>query len=248
MKTIGFASVLAGFLAVSTGDVQAQDGWSGFYAGIESGIAHNVVDFSGTKTVVPPPVVETKPVFLRTFYSEELVPFVVRMVKVVKAVKPQKQAMKSRKERNAVMAGGYAGYDRQVGNLVIGGMVDMNLVNAKRMQFNSDVNASYDMNWVATARVRAGWAVNDRLLVYATGGGAMASVTRSFTGPKGTVSGQTKVKGLVVGGGAELHLPGNWSLKGEYLHFKLGKTADGNSQTRMTTKLDTFKVGIAYRF
>jgi outer membrane immunogenic protein len=89
------------------------------------------------------------------------------------------------------------------------------------------VVASHDLDWFATARLRAGFLLTDTILVYATGGLAVADVNSVFTAGLvgfGTVSASasdTKF-GWVLGGGAEAALSRNWSVKAEYLYLDLG--------------------------
>src|ERR1700756_2091547 len=72
-------------------------------------------------------------------------------------------------------------------------------------------------NWLATARGRAGWAV-DRVLLFATAGGACANVQTTLNGttPSHTQSGWT------AGAGIEWAFADNWTAKVEYLYVNLG--------------------------
>jgi outer membrane immunogenic protein len=94
-----------------------------------------------------------------------------------------------------------------------------------------------EMDYFATIRGRAGIAF-DRVLVYATGGAAMADIenTADFSSPRlgptqffGQRS-ETQV-GYTVGGGVEFALPAGFLLgsaatfKTEYLYYDVGKTS-----------------------
>jgi outer membrane immunogenic protein len=92
--------------------------------------------------------------------------------------------------------------------------------------------------WFATARVRAGFAPWERVLIYGTGGVAWANFTSKtavtfatiapdvFLGPQpfsgathvGSIS--TNQLGWVAGGGIEWALTNNWSVKAEYLYLR----------------------------
>src|SRR5262249_10779650 len=75
-------------------------------------------------------------------------------------------------------------------------------------------------NWLATARGRAGYAA-DRVLLYATAGGAFANGQTNFTGP--TTS--HPQSGWTAGGGIEWAFADNWTAKVEYLYVNLGNTS-----------------------
>jgi outer membrane immunogenic protein len=89
---------------------------------------------------------------------------------------------------------------------------------------------SAGLQWLGTARLRAGYAF-DRALVFATGGVAFGGIkaessASEFDGANtdlfaGSASG-TKV-GYALGGGVEYAFAANMSLKAEYLYYDLGK-------------------------
>jgi outer membrane immunogenic protein len=82
-------------------------------------------------------------------------------------------------------------------------------------------------DWLLTARGRVGWTVSN-WLIYATGGLAMSrvSVINSFSDTAigaDQAAVYSKIKfGWTVGGGMEVALTRNWSVKGEYLYVDLG--------------------------
>ncbi len=85
------------------------------------------------------------------------------------------------------------------------------------------------MDFFGTVRGRLGY-VFDRTLIYATGGFAYGDVRNSvnFTGAAGQLqfTGATdKIEtGYTVGGGIEHAFAPNWTVKGEYLYYDLGRT------------------------
>jgi outer membrane immunogenic protein len=89
----------------------------------------------------------------------------------------------------------------------------------------NNYNTTTKINWLATVRARAG-VVADRVLIYATGGWAVAGVKSTLNDlyPARTVTttSSTTYSGWTVGGGAEVALARNWSVKGEYLYVNLG--------------------------
>jgi outer membrane immunogenic protein len=97
-------------------------------------------------------------------------------------------------------------------------------------------NEQVALQWFSTVRARVGIAVQDRVLLYATGGLAMGkvnsqgSVTTSssltdVTNPAWIGSNSTVKTGFVVGGGAEWAFHDHWSVKAEYLWYDLGSTS-----------------------
>jgi outer membrane immunogenic protein len=85
------------------------------------------------------------------------------------------------------------------------------------------------IQWFGTVRGRVGW-TDGPILYYATGGlayGHIKADLRDDTIPLGTgvttsaSFGQTNV-GWTAGAGAEAHIYGNWTAKGEYLYVDLG--------------------------
>jgi outer membrane immunogenic protein len=132
------------------------------------------------------------------------------------------------------------------------------------------VIASFDQDqlveWFGTLRARFGATLTPRVLVYATGGAAVAGLVTSGNvygfDPSGnpttnsfkniTING-----GWTVGGGVEARLCGNWTGKIEYLYLNLGSMTTGvNNQdvmtltaafnSRITDKL--IRGGINYKF
>jgi outer membrane immunogenic protein len=90
------------------------------------------------------------------------------------------------------------------------------------------------LDWFSTARVRAGWAVWDRVLVYATGGlvvGALDANTTLNSGgllnavglPNDFFGAYRKNRiGWTAGGGFEWAFAQNWTAKAEFLYLDLG--------------------------
>jgi outer membrane immunogenic protein len=79
-------------------------------------------------------------------------------------------------------------------------------------------------DWIGTGRARLGYAVADHWLVYATGGFAVTRAT--LTAADETLGfAQTDSRtqwGWTAGGGVEVALNPNWSLKAEYLYTDFG--------------------------
>jgi outer membrane immunogenic protein len=70
--------------------------------------------------------------------------------------------------------------------------------------------------WLATARARVGYAA-DRVLFYATGGGAFGNIQ---SGVSGNFQSSTE-PGWTAGAGVEAAFTDNWTARAEYLYFDL---------------------------
>ncbi len=103
--------------------------------------------------------------------------------------------------------------------------------------------------WLSTVRARAGYAA-DRVLFYATAGGAFGSVNADNVGfavDKSTQAGWT------AGAGVEVALADNWTVRAEYLYVDLGNLTCNLSclaVTGTTVKFDTslVRAGLMYKF
>lgn len=135
------------------------------------------------------------------------------------------------------VGGGEAGYNYQIGRAVFGFEADFQYMGLRgaagltsvyptsKTSFN--VNTEVSTNWLATARPRVGFAVTDRLMVYATGGLAVTDdrfgQTAGLGGPYTVASSSTNRIGGVVGAGMEWAVNQHWSAKAEYLYADFGK-------------------------
>jgi outer membrane immunogenic protein len=87
---------------------------------------------------------------------------------------------------------------------------------------------SIGLDWLATARGRIGYLITPTALLYFTGGAALADVAYSASAtnePPSTYIASTSFKktvgGYVLGGGIEWALWSRWSLRTEYLFYRL---------------------------
>jgi outer membrane immunogenic protein len=135
--------------------------------------------------------------------------------------------------------GGLLGYNWQQGSFVYGVEGDWSWIGARTNQFiptigggGVSLSTSYDVNWLATLRGRAGLAF-DATLAYVTGGAAVGHVKNSAdaigTGilNSGQVASftqkQTKV-GWTAGVGVEHMFSQHWTARAEFRYVDLGKT------------------------
>jgi outer membrane immunogenic protein len=136
-------------------------------------------------------------------------------------------------DMNGVIGGGHIGYNLQFGHWVWGieGTVDGADLNKT---FTVGIcplfcgTATTDLGLQGSIRGRLGYAF-DRLLVYGTGGAAIADITNTydttaFGGGFASIE-QTRV-GWTAGAGLEYALDNNWSVRTEYRFSDFGKVVD----------------------
>jgi outer membrane immunogenic protein len=129
-----------------------------------------------------------------------------------------------------VLGGLQVGYNFQSGKIVYGVEADFGLSSAKASKSGVAGAFSYTGNTgiesLGTARLRLGYAFDNNLMAYATGGLAYAKTRDSFQasafgGSYSWVSPGWRA-GYTVGGGLEYMLNQKWSVKGEALYYDLG--------------------------
>ena len=135
------------------------------------------------------------------------------------------------------LAGGQIGYDWQLGNSVIGIEGDLSYMDADgEGSFLPYPNNPGSPAWeikseiemFGTLRGRLGILMTPDLLVYATGGLAFARVSSEISpvydhGSNGHATDEKTHLGWTIGTGLEYRLDQGWTLRGEYLHAKLGE-------------------------
>jgi outer membrane immunogenic protein len=136
-----------------------------------------------------------------------------------------------------------AGYNWQSGNWVAGIESDFNYFGlnestSSTAPYPPAIGGSFTItshlrtDWLATARPRLGWAV-DNWLVYVTGGVAVTRLKTDYTfsdtlNGRFLADGASKIKaGWTVGGGLEWMFPSwsRWTAKVEYLYTDLGNVS-----------------------
>lgn len=162
------------------------------------------------------------------------------------------------------VAGGQVGANWQTGILVLGVEADYQWSGISRTTaigcgIGCVVTEKVGMTGFGTVRGRIGTAF-DRVLVYATAGGAWVMAQDEATVTVGALSGQLgKVSlsgaGWVAGGGLEVALDPNWSVKGEYLYLATSRLSGTGSVAFVgPVRIDVDahahigRVGIDYRF
>ena len=230
MLRVGMTSRLGGSDSMTSASIaslfspgEGHTDWSGFYAGATG--AYNFAEFSGTTTALDGttggyPALESPDLNV-----------------------------------GALSFGLQAGYDYQLGGNIVAGVVGdiakteisatqvtfaterstgTNTSNLNRTRQFEAVQKS-EIEWLSTLRGRLGYAFNDRLMIYATGGLAIMRQNEErtqwvgaksspglFSAVNKTVAAFTESEtltrtGYVIGGGAEYDLGDGWALNGEYL-------------------------------
>jgi outer membrane immunogenic protein len=214
--------------------------WTGFYAGVNAGWVQNQsrVDnrgFSGTN-----------------------------LDAALNAAFPARLGSTS---RSGFIGGVQAGYNQQFGMFVAGIEADINWLGDRRSTTsttrlgNVNVGTRSRTDWLGTARLRAGVAI-DRLMVYGTGGLAFGAPNHRTTVSIGgatthTGSSDDMKAGWTLGGGAEFAFTDNVTMKAEYLYYDLGRTTvtanpvganTGTLRTRYDNNGHIARVGLNYKF
>lgn len=125
---------------------------------------------------------------------------------------------------DGALAGGTLGANFQSGQFVFGVEADGDWTDIKGTTSNGDCAAGScqtSNDWLATVRGRVGYAF-DRVLLYATGGGAAGDVKATVSSPGvPTISTDSTEFGWTAGAGVEVGLTENITAKAEYLYVDL---------------------------
>ena len=120
---------------------------------------------------------------------------------------------------DGALVGGTVGFNLQAGPIVWGVEGDIGLadISGGAACPVAGIACSVRNRWLGTARGRLGWAIYN-WMPYITGGMAFGEVQVSAlpTGSQSTTHG-----GWTLGGGVEVALSRNWSMKAEYLYVQL---------------------------
>lgn len=127
-----------------------------------------------------------------------------------------------------------AGYNFQLEKFVVGVHADFGGLGLEGSDAQSvdvsggvaSVRAEFETDWMATLRARAGYLITEDLLIFATGGAAVADVTfkhdfdfeNIFAVLDAPFSETETLWGWVAGLGMEMALSDRWSLGAEYLY------------------------------
>ena len=163
------------------------------------------------------------------------------------------------------------GYNWQMGNFVLGVEADAQAANVEGSASQTfpfvpiatvEADASTELDWFGTARLRLGYVPTERLLIYGTGGFAFGETTTNasyavtgLVNLSDSLSEKTSRTGWAAGAGAEYALTDNWTVKAEYLYTDLGEEDVLNiDETALSASLNsdvkfhTVRLGVNYKF
>lgn len=165
---------------------------------------------------------------------------------------------------DGILGGAQIGYNHQFGFVVGGVEADFSLtgIDGEVTRFCGGpcdppniFETEYD--WLATVRGRLGLAFG-RVLVYGTGGLAIADIEDRYTRPGGGTpfTSDETAFGWTAGGGVEVGLTNRLSIKAEYLHADFGdesfgvEDSWGGADAVQTSDhdLDLVRGGVNFRF
>jgi outer membrane immunogenic protein len=183
--------------------------WAGFYFGVNAGQAWADADF------------KTTPGGLWNLVPADAAAFQAATSKTL--------------ELDGFAPGVQVGYSAQINRMVFGFEVDLASVGADSRLTGAIAGTGIttriqqaEMSWMATMRGRLGVAM-DRLLIYGTGGLAIAdwdvSIYLEGAGDEAFFGRSSIRTGWVAGAGFEYAFDSRWSLKGEYLVADFGSVA-----------------------
>ena len=160
-------------------------------------------------------------------------------------------------------AGGYAGYNLQLANIVYGIELDASgaALHGEQTCFSGigGVNCERKVNALGTLTGRLGYSW-DQSLLYAKAGGALANTKYTVMGNTdlitlGQGSNTVNTGGFTAGTGFERAINGNWSARFEYDYVNLARqsvsfpTVERVSSAAISVRqsLHLFQVGVSYR-
>lgn len=148
---------------------------------------------------------------------------------------------------NGGMLGGYAGYNWQTGNFVIGAEGDISAVwNDETFDvLGEDVEVGSD--YLASIRGRVGY-VWDRALIFGTAGVAFTEASADVTINGVNFDASENFTGWTVGAGVDYAFTDNVIGRVEYRYYDFGDQEIGDFLDDVDINFNTVTVGVAYKF
>ncbi len=153
------------------------------------------------------------------------------------------QPINGEASRDALVLGGYAGYNHKVTDrIVIGAEAGFSATVDDRVSATSAGRAlTIDPRYSFDLSARAGYLVTDKALVYVRGGYANTRVRTTLAAASGPVTASDNLDGWQVGGGVEYAITDRISARAEYRYSDFG--TNGGQYDRHQTL-----VGVSYNF
>ncbi len=153
------------------------------------------------------------------------------------------QPITSEASRDALVLGGYAGYNfKATDRIVIGTEAGFSVsVDDQARTASAGKSLTIDPRYSFDLSARAGYLVTDKALVYVRGGYANTRVRTTLDGLTGPVTASDNLDGWQVGGGLEYAISDRISARAEYRYSDLG--SNGGQYDRHQTL-----VGVSYNF
>lgn len=160
------------------------------------------------------------------------------------------------------IVGGTLGYNWQSAAFVYGLEADASWANIDPQGSDANVfptctaggvgTCGTELQFLATARARAGYLITPGILLFGTGGVAFGELKESVTALGATTTASELRVGWTAGGGVEAMLGGNWTGKIEYEHVDLGNGPTtpvfaGLTWESQSWKADIVRVGLNYK-
>lgn len=154
------------------------------------------------------------------------------------------------------LGGATLGYNYQSGKLLVGAEGDIGFGSiSSSSNFGYGTSSGGRVTGLGTIRARVGYVLNDRALLYVTGGYAGASLNghiSDFNGSPNLVLQESHyLNGFAVGLGVEYALTTKISLKGEYLYTGFGSQsffASTRDQVSAGSHINLVRAGLNYHF
>jgi len=143
--------------------------------------------------------------------------------------------------------GGTVGYNWQFNNIVAGIEADGAFADVSSSITALGITATAKVDALATVRGRIGVAF-DQVLLYGTGGLALADTKVSVSGSGITLSDTKTQTGWAAGAGVEWMFLPRWSLKAEYLYRRFDSVTLFGGISTGSSALNSGQVGVNFHF
>jgi outer membrane immunogenic protein len=151
--------------------------------------------------------------------------------------------------QRGALYGGYAGYNWRFNTLILGVEGEGKLGHVSGSASAGGITAATDLNWQGSVRGRLGFLATPAVMLY-----GMAGVTWADFDISGLTTGSGKLNqtffGAQVGGGAEVKLTEQWSLRLDYTYNALAKERLGpvGFTNNYDPSFHAVQAGITFRF